>query len=334
MSINNKNNRHCRFSFYFINASLKTAAIAGVAAIITLAGISAQAEPISFSINASTSNGTPVPSGSTEALQYAANIWGNAIFDYQLPIDHPSALASGYPTAQAYDFDYPVDQAKYFVFPVAAGNHLSGGDLNPGVAEIEIRFNPDRPWYYGLDGITPDDTYDFVTISLHEIAHGLGIVSGMADTGGLMFEIPYGLYEGSGTGYIYDSYVYNNDLSQFPISATSNSQRLSWLDGNLIFTGDSATAANNGSNPTLYSPDEFLQGSSVVHLDPSIFPGDLMDPFAHYAHSNHMPSAIDLGLLKVNGWNFMAQIPEPGSLLLLATGTGMLFLMTYRRKRR
>ena len=33
-------------------------------------------------------------------------------------------------------------------------------------------------WYYGLDGKCPANKYDLVSVILHEMAHGLGFMSG------------------------------------------------------------------------------------------------------------------------------------------------------------
>ncbi|MCK7534680.1 MAG: hypothetical protein MZV63_28610 [Marinilabiliales bacterium] len=39
---------------------------------------------------------------------------------------------------------------------------------------MNATFNKEVKWYFGTDGNTPELLYDFVTVVLHEIGHGLG----------------------------------------------------------------------------------------------------------------------------------------------------------------
>ncbi|HYH08560.1 MAG TPA: PA domain-containing protein [Thermoanaerobaculia bacterium] len=67
-------------------------------------------------------------------------------------------------------------------YPVALANKLSGSDLDTG-NDIIVRFNADvdnnvclgeSNWYYGFDGNNGTHS-DLFVVTLHEIAHGLGI---------------------------------------------------------------------------------------------------------------------------------------------------------------
>jgi hypothetical protein len=255
---------------------------------IILAG--SRASAISFVIN---NVGDGFAQGKTErvALQYAADIWGgllaesypgetvvvNAAFDA-----NQTALAA---TSVKKIFDPSLIDAdgaeNYFFFPMALANHLStnGEDLNDATAEINITFNPDPtavngtinvPWYFGTDGATPSDNFDFVTNALHELMHGLGMISGMGD-GGTLF--PTGDPGKSGsfyTGYVYDQFVKDQTTDSFLIGMSMQNRDEALDKGDLVFTGNSATLANGRINPKLFVPDPFRSGSSVVHLDPLI----------------------------------------------------------------
>ena len=52
-------------------------------------------------------------------------------------------------------------------------------------ADIKASFNSDfTPWYLGTDGNTPSTKYDFETVVLHELGHGLGFLSTYTDNSG------------------------------------------------------------------------------------------------------------------------------------------------------
>ena len=62
--------------------------------------------------------------------------------------------------------------------PVSLAIQIDGSDTYSG-AEINARFNnnADAPWYYGTDANPGPGQYDFVTVVLHELGHGLGFAS-------------------------------------------------------------------------------------------------------------------------------------------------------------
>jgi hypothetical protein len=52
---------------------------------------------------------------------------------------------------------------------------LSDLNLNGSEPEIEIKVNSNiTNWHYGTEANTPQNKYDFVSVILHEITHGLG----------------------------------------------------------------------------------------------------------------------------------------------------------------
>jgi hypothetical protein len=57
-----------------------------------------------------------------------------------------------------------------------------------GGAAILAQFNSDVPWYFGVDGAVPQDQYDFATVMLHEMHHGLGF-SGQLEWDGTRLEV-------------------------------------------------------------------------------------------------------------------------------------------------
>jgi len=70
-------------------------------------------------------------------------------------------------------------------YPLALANKLAGVDFCPppeggdcgGDYDVFIDFFSEHRFYLGLDGNLPDDEFDLVSVSLHEIGHGLGITT-------------------------------------------------------------------------------------------------------------------------------------------------------------
>jgi len=73
----------------------------------------------------------------------------------------------------------------------------------------------------------------------------------------------------------------------------------------LAFDGPEATSAW-GSNPKLYAPTTFKDGSSVGHLDETVFRGmnnsPLMSPFRDPGERIHNPGPVGIGIMKDLGW--------------------------------
>src|SRR5690606_8119643 len=60
-------------------------------------------------------------------------------------------------------------------YPTAIADAMLGQNIDAGGADIMATFNRELDrWYFGLDGNPPSGQYDFVTVVLHELGHGLG----------------------------------------------------------------------------------------------------------------------------------------------------------------
>ena len=214
-------------------------------------------------------------------------------------------------------------------YPVALANALSGLDLDPSNVDIVARFNaaldlsPDclggGGWWYGIGSPAPPGSPDFFLTVLHEVAHGLGFSTFVDHETGRKF---LGLD---------DAYMLNlvDGASGLPWPQLSDSERMaSAISDQLQWAGPAVSQAasvlsegrDGSGRPRMYSPTSLQLGSSVSHWDTSLFPNELMEPFA-------VPQAADLvtsSLLSDIGYDTVTTaspcVPGPSTLCLGADG--------------
>ncbi|HEY2772412.1 MAG TPA: hypothetical protein VGK20_00035 [Candidatus Binatia bacterium] len=264
-------------------------------------------------------------------FQYAAKVWGTRLAG-TVPIIVSAGFADlggtatlatlgqASPTTIHRDFLHAPVPSTWFV--AALANQIYGSDqndLSPGSCpvalvsgacpEIRAQFNyrVDDPvvlgsinFYYGLDGKNGSDI-DFLTVLLHEFAHGLGFVSLIDNTTGELF---FG-YSDAFTNKMIDSII-----SPKQVPAMSNAQRLQAIVDNqhLLSAGANVTAGSGGlsagkdfaGHVMLFAPTTYIVGSSVSHYDTSVFPNELMEPY--YTNPPPRNLALTIALLKDLGW--------------------------------
>lgn len=192
-------------------------------------------------------------------------------------------------------------------YPVALAEALVGEELNdPSQPDIVITANSNVNWYFGLDGNTPGNQFDLVTVILHELGHGLGFFSssdreednnlGLFGFGGFPMIFDRFLTDGNSQSLL-DTLIYPNRSVTLLSALTSNE---------VFFTAPNAALANNGSDPPLFAPREYDQGSSISHLDersyPPGTPNTLMTPALGRAEAIHDPGPVTLAIFDDMGW--------------------------------
>ena len=242
------------------------------------------------------------------ALEYALDIWGqllNSEITIWVQADwgtlSSGILAQAGPETIHSNFPGATYGNKYYAGALA--NSLSVSDLSPGQPDLNITFGDGINWYYGLDGNTPGGNYDFVTVALHEISHGLGFI-GSANHNGNSGFIGIG-----GTPLIYDVFVETVDGTSI---LSFNSGTISLGDAlesdNLYWNGEEGGAGYTiGGRPRLYAPSTWNGGSSFSHLRENTFPSgsenSLMTPFLGTAEAIHDPGPIVEGMFRDMGWD-------------------------------
>lgn len=248
------------------------------------------------------------------AFEFAVTYWANTL-QGAVPIvvvasmesfggtGSSALLASTQPTTLHRGFSGSTPGTWY---GAALANQLAGVDLNgPDIPEISMVFNADIDdasvlgsigWYYATDG-RPGVDIDMVTVTLHELAHGLNFFDTVDPaTGGFL----------AGDPGIFDRFLFRPGVGSF--ASMTDSERLAALDSEEVHWGGAAVAQFDGRPGLLYAPNPFRAGASLSHWDVSYSPDELLEPF--YAGVMHDPG-LALAALMDMGWQLAAATPTP-----------------------
>ena len=149
-------------------------------------------------------------------------------------------------------------------------------------------------------GDVPAGDFDFVTIALHEIAHGLGFRTNIQANGSFQ----------DGKPAIYDRFV--QDASKTHLDTMTDAQRQAAITTPLFW--DSTHALDEEGPPfALYAPQMFDPLSSVSRLDPDVFGTALMLPGEGADSVTHNLIVPERRMLQDMGWDIA--VPGPSSLV-------------------
>jgi hypothetical protein len=249
-----------------------------------------------------------------EAFQSAVDVWASTL-DSDVDIfvlAQYTPLAPGVLGSAGSTFivrDSP-GQRRNTWYGNALGDKLAGQDLVPGQFDIVANYSSAFPnWYFGTDGNTPDGDFDFRTVVLHELGHGLNFFGGMAynQTSGIG---SYGFGIQPALPSIYDQFADTRPgrqlvkTNKFPNPSTTLGDAL--IGEQIQFSGSSTKSTTRGDRAILYTPDIWRPGSSYSHLDESIYTGTidgLMTPFLAPGESFQGPGPIVYAMFDDMGWN-------------------------------
>lgn len=262
------------------------------------------------------------------AFKAAVDIWAR-IVSSSVPIkvsaqfgQLPAGVLGGANACAAYNYQVGNGQQYY---ASALADALTGVDQSPlyqgqpdppPTCDIDAVFTPDPDpdpaigFYFGTDGATPAGYYDFESVVLHELGHGLGFSGSMDYSGGNGY---YGAPPD-----IYDRFVYDAPtLGSTLLSQQNGSLALGTkLTNNAVYWGGSAgTTANGGTRPKLFAPLSWSGGSSIAHLDEATYPegnpNSLMTPAITYQEAVHSPGPITVGIFNDMGWTASIPVAQP-----------------------
>ncbi|HYE95136.1 MAG TPA: T9SS type A sorting domain-containing protein [Rubricoccaceae bacterium] len=202
-------------------------------------------------------------------------------------------------------------------YPIALAEALAGFSFNGTSADINATFNSNfGSWYLGLDGNPPSSQWDFVSVVLHELGHGLGFVgSGRVDNGSGTTECDGVSGNGCWGGttivepYTYDRFVEDaggNSMLDATLYPNPSPQLGTLLRSNQLYHDGPTVTLTLGTRGRLYAPGGWQQGSSYSHFDETIYPpgnqNALMTPFINNGEAFTSPGPSTCALFKDSGW--------------------------------
>jgi hypothetical protein len=246
------------------------------------------------------------------AFQAAVDVWEAAINSPR--VIHINAnwtpLGSGVLGSAGPNAFYLMDDNR--VYPAALAEALCNCEGNVAT-EITANFNSSfTSWYLPTDGNTPSNKWDFMTVVLHEIGHGLGFLSSFYVNG---TQGGWGFTDGT------NNYALRYDVNEWT-AATGGNQlvntslypnpssalKTQLTDGSVYFGGSNVMAANGGARAKLYAPNPYQPGSSNSHFDEAAFPpgtpngNALMTPVLNNGEVIHVAGNLTLALFRDIGW--------------------------------
>jgi hypothetical protein len=251
------------------------------------------------------------PEKAITAFKFAINIWEH-IVQSEIPIymqadwrrQDENILGSAGPTNYYTNFENIPHKNRFY--PIALVERITKTEITDSYQpDISATFNKEIDWYFGTDGNTPDSLYDFVTVALHEIAHGLGFTG--------FFYISNDLgnysYQEIGEASAFDLLVVknnNNQLVDTTIYPRPSAQLKDALTSGVLYANSPiAIAQGNDHKPRLYAPGTFDDGSSIYHLNDATYPNDLMTHAIGKAEAVHDPGPLVSGIMADLGWKHM-----------------------------
>ena len=246
------------------------------------------------------------------AFQRAVDIWSSLLIT-TVPIEIEASFDSLDSDALGVAAPSTFFCSTMICAPVGLANQLRDEDLDPDESDIEIIMSDSEDWYYGLDGNPGEDQFDFVSVVLHEIGHGLGFIDS--------FEIEeeeeeagYGLGDDN-IPTIFDRAIFDTEINRLIDEDEYTNPSTALTDAvtgiKLFWLGLKTLTANGGSRPVLlWAPGEYGR-SSVSHLDydayPPGTPNELMNPFQPKGQAAHEPGPIVLAMLEDMLWTIREQ---------------------------
>jgi hypothetical protein len=254
---------------------------------------------------------TSFPDSAKKAFEYAVSIW-EQLLESDVPI-YVTALwrnLDANTLANCAPANYYRNMNEFYYkdrfYPVAIAEKISGQQITGSSSpDLTATFNRTISWYFGTDGNTPSDKYDFVSTVLHELTHGLGF------TGFFYVETTSGGYDSPPT--VFDQFLTNSskqNLINTELFTNPSDKIYKALTSNSLFFRSPAVLYNNGSAAArLYAPFTWSNGSSVYHLNDATYAtgniNSLMTHATGLGEAIHDPGPITMGILADIGWKNM-----------------------------
>ena len=262
--------------------------------------------------------GTTLGEARKYAVEFAAAVWAEQLespvpmrigvsFDPLGGTSTAATLGLGSAGLLYRDFTGAPYPATWYVAALAEKH--AGIELGGTEPDLEVVFNSDvdgdlvlgpSHFYYGFDAAPPGEDVDFVSVVLHEMAHGLGFKT-FADTvtGAKLngFDDPFLLH------------LEHHGAQPSDLASMSDSQRavaftaepdLHWIGPSALAAAGALTAGvSPEGHVEMYAPGSLEVGNTGSHFATSLAPDELMEPF--YSGES-VTFDLVLGVLEDIGW--------------------------------
>lgn len=197
-------------------------------------------------------------------------------------------------------------------YPIALAEKIARQEFNSVRVpyDIEVTYNENVNWNYTSTNVLSGQ-FDFVTVILHELMHGMGFSS----LGNVNEDTNVGTLKLDGISAAYSQFI--EDAAGQNLSEEIEDPSIAMgaaMRSNSLYSVPPSFALS-GERARIYAPIVYQEGSSISHLDERTYNGtanDLMTPSVSRAAIIHDPGPIALNMLYDLGWVYTSIIHEEG----------------------
>ena len=193
--------------------------------------------------------------------------------------------------------------------------HITTGiDPSPDSADIVCKVDFGYPWYTDAMPDTPANRFDLFTALLHELTHGLGMLSVTNEDGSsLLTGGNPGVYTRWDQTLATPAGAPVFDASTLLVGPTEN---FDGTGGGIVLMGTVMRSVYGGTGPPVFTPPDFAAGSSLSHLAPEIPGALLMKPVLDPGTTIREYGELEIAALQDIGYSKAAGLGLPTAAFL------------------
>jgi hypothetical protein len=259
------------------------------------------------------------------ATEHAQNIWSAELLG-TIPIDIEVrflSMGSGI-LGGSYRQPHYWNSVTQTWYSSTLGKQLEDG-ITHNLVDIRLEMSSNYSWHYGITGNPSSSQYDWITVMLHEITHGLGFSTLVQSNGSYVYTTSGGI-QNTPTNFpgIFDRQLYQGSTLGTNLPDLNQSQRASLVVSNNLFSGRPSSfllAANSGDRVKMFAPNPWRAGSSVVHWDNSVTFPTFMKYSASPGFKQHTINVREIAIMQDMGWRILYEISGPATLICSSPST-------------
>jgi len=248
------------------------------------------------------------------ATEHALNLWSAQLGStFPVNINVSTFYLNSSTIGRSYTQPQYWNPSTSMWYSSALGNQLAGYNIAPGMNNIVLEMNTYYTWYYGVTGNPSSSQYDWITIMLHEVNHGLGFAPLVCQDGEYRYFTSGGSSTTSFPG-IFDYQLYDgtsgNNLTTFSVS-----ERAKKVVSNDLYSGRPGSyllSSNGGSRVKIYAPKNWANASSVAHWDDGVSFSTFMKWSINYGFRCITINSREIGIMRDMGWSVAPTISISG----------------------